>query len=169
MRKVVVKVEGREHVVELEGEGAALRARLGEREVEVIEAEAGVWVVREGNEQAVVQIDGAGGKRTAEVRAGGRDSVVVNAEVVDGRKRGGAAVGAVVNVGPVVVRAGMPGKVVKVVVAKDQSVAAGQTVVVVEAMKMENEIKAPRAGKIAGVACAEGSSVEAGEELVTIV
>ena len=47
------------------------------------------------------------------------------------------------------------------------AVAAGQTMVVLEAMKMENELAAPRAGRIAEVRCAEGSAVEAGKNLIS--
>jgi glutaconyl-CoA/methylmalonyl-CoA decarboxylase subunit gamma len=47
-------------------------------------------------------------------------------------------------------------------------VKAGQTIVVLEAMKMENELRAPRAGRVTAVRCAEGTAVDAGQDLVTI-
>jgi biotin carboxyl carrier protein len=62
----------------------------------------------------------------------------------------------------------MPGKVVRVLVAVGDEVAAGQGLLVVEAMKMQNEMKAPRPGKVLSLSAAEGSTVTAGEVLATI-
>ena len=66
------------------------------------------------------------------------------------------------------VLAPMPGKVVRVLVAPGDEVAAGQGLLVVEAMKMQNEMKASRAGRILSVAAKEGATVTAGEVLATI-
>jgi biotin carboxyl carrier protein len=62
----------------------------------------------------------------------------------------------------------MPGRVVRVLVAPGDEVAAKQGVVVVEAMKMENELRSPKAGRVKDVAVAPGTSVEAGRVLVVI-
>jgi biotin carboxyl carrier protein len=62
----------------------------------------------------------------------------------------------------------MPGRVVKVLVTPGMAVEARQGVVVVEAMKMENELRAPRAGTVREVRVAEGASVEAQTVLVVI-
>ena len=70
--------------------------------------------------------------------------------------------------GPQSVEAEMPGKVVKVNVAAGDSVSEGQGVVVVEAMKMENEIPSPIDGVVKELAVAEGDTVEAGALLFTI-
>jgi biotin carboxyl carrier protein len=61
----------------------------------------------------------------------------------------------------------MPGKVVRVLVAPGDVVEAGQGLLVVEAMKMQNEMKASRAGRILTVATKEGATVTAGEILAT--
>jgi biotin carboxyl carrier protein len=65
-------------------------------------------------------------------------------------------------------RAPMPGKVVRVLVAEGDTVEAGQGIVVVEAMKMQNEMKAPKAGRLTSLAVKPGASVNAGEILATI-
>jgi biotin carboxyl carrier protein len=70
--------------------------------------------------------------------------------------------------GPRTVVAPMPGRIVKVLVIPEEVVAAGQPLVVVEAMKMENELRAPHAGTVAEVRVAEGSSVEANTVLVVL-
>ena len=62
----------------------------------------------------------------------------------------------------------MPATVVKVLVGPGQSVAEGDTVLVLEAMKMELPIRAPRAGLIAAVHCAQGDLVQPGVALVDL-
>ena len=62
----------------------------------------------------------------------------------------------------------MAGRVVKVLVKTGEAVAARQPLVVVEAMKMENELRAPRDGTVAEVRVSEGSSVEANTVLVVL-
>ena len=70
--------------------------------------------------------------------------------------------------GPQKIVAPMPGKVIKVLVKAGDTVAAKQGVVVVEAMKMENELKAARAGTVKVVRAVEGATVEAGTVLVIV-
>ena len=67
-----------------------------------------------------------------------------------------------------VLRAPMPGLVVRVEVEPGQQVAAGAGLVVVEAMKMENELRAARAGRVAAVHVRAGETVEKGAALVTL-
>jgi biotin carboxyl carrier protein len=62
----------------------------------------------------------------------------------------------------------MPGKVVKVLVKAGQAVEEGQGLIVIEAMKMENELKSPKAGKVIEVAAVEGVAVESGARLVVV-
>ncbi len=62
----------------------------------------------------------------------------------------------------------MPGKVVRVLAAVGDPVEAGQGIVVVEAMKMQNELKAPRASRVASITAREGATVAAGEVLAVV-
>jgi len=62
----------------------------------------------------------------------------------------------------------MPGRVVRVLVATGDVVEARQPIVVVEAMKMENELRSPKAGRVKDVGVAAGASVEAGRVLVVV-
>lgn len=66
------------------------------------------------------------------------------------------------------IKSPMPGKVVKVLVTEGQEVEAGTPVVVVEAMKMENELVAESAGTVKKVFVATGDAVEGGAKLITI-
>ncbi len=70
--------------------------------------------------------------------------------------------------GAVKIVAPMPGKILKTLATAGQAVKKGDVVVVLEAMKMENEIVAPQDGTIASVNVSVGGSVEAGEVLVTL-
>jgi biotin carboxyl carrier protein len=62
----------------------------------------------------------------------------------------------------------MTGRVVRIWVAVGDTVEAGQRLLAIEAMKMENEVRAPRAGVVASVLVAVSDSVEHGDELVTV-
>ena len=70
--------------------------------------------------------------------------------------------------GSVKVSAAVPGKVVKIVASVGQSVKAGDSVVIVESMKMEIPVVAPQDGTIASIDVAEGAAVENGDTLATM-
>jgi biotin carboxyl carrier protein len=70
--------------------------------------------------------------------------------------------------GPQPVKAPMPGRVVRVLVAAGDAVEEGQGVVVIEAMKMQNELKSPKAGRVARVGVAVGDTVGSGDVLVVV-
>jgi len=76
--------------------------------------------------------------------------------------------GTAVQAGPQRVVAPMPGRIIKVLVKTGEPVIARQGLVVVEAMKMENELRAMRPGRVRDVTVVEGTSVEAGRLLVVI-
>jgi len=89
-------------------------------------------------------------------------------EVRDPRRRRAAATLARTS-GPQEVLAPMPGKIVKVLVAKNQEVELGAGLLVIEAMKMQNELRAPRAGKVEEIYVREDMGVETGARLVRLV
>jgi glutaconyl-CoA decarboxylase len=62
----------------------------------------------------------------------------------------------------------MPGKVLKILVSQGAPVTAGQLVLILEAMKMENEIYASVAGTVTQLGCKEGDSVNTGDTLLVI-
>jgi biotin carboxyl carrier protein len=108
-----------------------------------------------------VSVEGAGGKYF--VRHGASEQIVELADAArSGRdelhKRG--TVDEVVSI--------MPGKVVRVLVAPGDDVQKGQGLVVVEAMKMENEIGSPRHGRVKEVAVVPGVTVESGARLIVL-
>lgn len=70
--------------------------------------------------------------------------------------------------GPRKLLASMPGKVVRVLVPEKSAVEAGQGVLVVEAMKMQNEIKSPKKGIVQRIVAAEGAAVSSGDVLAIV-
>jgi biotin carboxyl carrier protein len=92
----------------------------------------------------------------------------IAAVTVNGRRRGHAADAGAHGHGEAAIVAPMPGRVVRVLAAAGDTVAARQGVVVVEAMKMENELRAPKAGRVKEVTVTPGTSVEAGRILAVI-
>ena len=66
------------------------------------------------------------------------------------------------------ITASMPGKIIRVLAAAGDEVTAGQGIVVVEAMKMQNELKSPRAGRVTAIKVQENDSVTAGAVLAII-
>ena len=80
-------------------------------------------------------------------------------------RRGGAVAA---HGGPTEVRAIIPGRVVSVSVVAGDEVVAGQHLLVVEAMKMQNELLAPRPGTVTSVAVGEGRTIEVGDVLLVL-
>lgn len=107
-----------------------------------------------------------------ENRGRGQRLVHVNGHAIEvtfaGARTGAPLAGEPSGTGPVRIIAPMAGRIAKVLVAPGDAVAAGQGVVVVEAMKMENELRASRSGIVRDVLAREGASVDAGAVLVVI-
>jgi biotin carboxyl carrier protein len=117
---------------------------------------------RRGYEVSIVA-DPAGGRLTAHVGST-PIPVILNGLRRWGRKDDGGGAGE----GPQRLVAPMPGKVVRVLVKPGDVVGARQAIVVVEAMKMENELRASRDGTVSEVHAHEGISVDAGALLIVI-
>ena len=167
-----VELAGAEREIAVEKlDGARVRVTHGGRErvyeaVRVAKnARASTWslVPEGGGRQAVVDVDGAAPDLTVTV-----DNKSVPIKVTSARAKVAGRAVPPPKSGPSAVQSPMPGKVVKVLVAVGDEVKSGQGVVVVEAMKMENELKSPKDGKIKAVAVKEGQAVEAGQSLVTL-
>jgi biotin carboxyl carrier protein len=89
-------------------------------------------------------------------------------EVRDPRSLGARRAKAASHDGPKKIKAPMPGKVVRIIAAEGSSVEAGQGVIVIEAMKMQNELKSPKTGVVKKILTSEGATVNAGDALAEI-
>ena len=140
-----------EEEVALELAGGRVSARIGARsyELEAREIEDGVYLFFVGN-------------RVREVRVDDRVRIIDPKRLRSGQNSGGSQHGVAQIVAP------MPGKVVRVHVETGATVEKGAGVVVVEAMKMQNEMKSPRAGVIVSVNVKAGDTVNAGDVLAML-
>ena len=138
----------------------------GQRTVDAVRIGPGAWsVVIDGEQHRVDIATTSAGKKRACTQGLALDTSATDprlARLAKVAARSGA------QSGETTITASMPGKVVKVLVATGDRVKAGQGVIVVEAMKMENELKAPVDGAVTKLHVAEGAPVESGETLVTI-
>lgn len=174
--RVEVAVEGRLHEVTVEADPARPgRFRVTwDGATRLVDARI---VERSGREAllSLVRLDGAASSREVrcvESGAGGELAVhaggVVWRTVVNGRRAAGADGAAAGPDGEERVTAPMPGKVVRILVAPGDEVAPRQPMIVVEAMKMENEMSASRAGTVKEIRVEEGMSVDAGRVLAVV-
>lgn len=127
------------------------------------------WV-RTGENEASILVEGASHDVTVDKTPDGFGVLIrgdrFDVELKDAVK--GVALGKVAHTGPLKLTAPMPGKIVKILVAVGDTVEAGRGVLVMEAMKMENELKAVRAGTIQEIRVREGQAVETGAVLLVI-
>jgi biotin carboxyl carrier protein len=169
MMKLVAQVgsEERELVLESTGQDGRYRVVVGgnEREVDARQIDGSGWSLIIGGQAYLVDVEsGKDGELVAEIRG-----VTVPVKLADPRRVALAAQRTREASGPFDVRAPMPGKIVKVHVKAGDAVSVGQGLIVIEAMKMENELRAPREGTVDKVRASEGQAVEAQEVLVTLV
>ncbi len=141
-------------------QGAAMEL-IGEASVE--EISPGIFSVLARNQSVLVQVaphaDGvevwAGLNRYIVSLADPRDKAIASAKA--GAK------------GPVELRAQMPGKIIKLLAETGASVKAGEGLLVVEAMKMQNEVKSPKDGTVGKIYVLEGGTVSAGDLLMVVI
>ena len=159
-----VTVNGRDHRVELE------------------QRENGNWLCKVDGDPIAVNASAAASGVLSLLIAGQSYEVVLNAaqqQIVVGRDRYAVEVRdprswrsrrarAGTGEGPRKIIAPMPGKVVRVIAAEGSEIEQGAGVVVIEAMKMQNELKSPKKGRVAKLLAVEGSAVNAGDVLAVI-
>src|SRR5688500_232315 len=164
------EIDGEKLTLEVRREGGRVSAEVGGRryELEARALGAGEWLlVRDGRvyECRAGAEPGGAGRGAMRVSVGAREYGValtdpkhLRGAVGPGGEQGGRAP----------VKAPMPGKVVRVLVETGQAVEAGQAVVVVEAMKMQNELKSPKSGVVAELRAEPGATVNSGDVLAVI-
>jgi biotin carboxyl carrier protein len=168
--KYEIQIDASKRIVEVEANGSgAFRVQL-ELDGQFLHVEA----VETATDTYSILLDGCafearvwedGSDNGLLVRCAGSDFRV---RVRDPRSWRGSRHNVLEATGPQRVLAPMPGKVVRVLVAAGDQVEAGSGLVVVEAMKMQNEIRAPKSGRIERVLVAEGQVVRTQEALMII-
>jgi biotin carboxyl carrier protein len=151
--RVEVRESGDDYVVAIDGREIAVRVHPTQRHFWALTVDGRAYdagVLRRGDGYTVALRGG-----TFEV-------------TLEEAARGAAAPHRKAASGPARVPAPMPGKIVRVAASAGQVVAAGECLLVMEAMKMENEIRSPRDGRVTGVLVREGQAVESGALLMLV-
>jgi biotin carboxyl carrier protein len=168
-RELVITADGRDRVVVVDGPGPDGRFRVSVDGAEqVVDARAlrpGSWSLVIGGKSWLVDLDH---RRTGIAASVGDSSAVLQVEDAL-RKRLASAAGARAHASGESIRAPIAGKVVKVLVSVGDQVAPGTAVIVLEAMKMENELAAERGGTVSAIHKAAGQAVDTGDLLIEIV
>jgi biotin carboxyl carrier protein len=167
--KVAIALGGKQHTVELVRVGQRWRCSLDGKalEADAVEVGPGVYSVLMGGDSFEVRVEprteaGVSGLR---VVVGSREFSADVRDPRQWRRRRGAAAEAE---GRQQVLAPMPGKIIRVLVKTGDSVEMKQGLVVVEAMKMQNEIRSPKSGVVERIMVTEGQTVNTGEVLAII-
>jgi len=157
-------IDGRTVRVEVRGRDGRYAVTVDGRTLDVDQQETGAHF-------ASLLIEGRSYEAGLEKRPDGYNVVLAEDVLyveLRGASRGTSAAPRKADAGPARVLAPMPGRLVRVLVEPGQQVCAGDGLVVVEAMKMENELRSPRAGRIAQVPVREGQAVETAALLVVV-
>jgi biotin carboxyl carrier protein len=168
-RELIVTAEGREHTVVVDGPGQDGKFRISvdgtDHEVDARALRAGTWSLVIAGKSYVVDLDH---RRTGIAASVGDSEAMLRVEDAL-HKRLASAAGARPLASGESLRAPIAGKVVKVLVAVGDPVAPGAAVIVLEAMKMENELAAERGGVVSAIHKVAGQAVDTGDLLVEIV
>ncbi|HEY0704548.1 MAG TPA: biotin/lipoyl-containing protein [Candidatus Acidoferrales bacterium] len=163
--KVKMLIQGRQRNVEATQPGERLRWEIDGREVEAdaIEISPGLFSVVIGGESIEVRIEGK--SSALRVFAGGQE---YSAAIQNPRELKKSRAGAAEAEGRQSVTAPMAGKIIRCLVAAGDEVQTGQGVAIVEAMKMQNEIRSPKSGKVERIAVIEGQTVNSGDVVAVV-
>jgi len=159
-----IAIDGKSYRLDLSQADGRWSCRVDGREVEVdaVLARPNVLSLRIGNKAYEVKCERVGGD--VHVWVGSQRFAV---EVRDPRSLRGRT-RAVDDKGPKKLTAPMPGKVVRILLSEGTAVESGAGVLVVEAMKMQNEVKSPKNGTIQKILVSEGAAVNAGDVLAIV-
>jgi biotin carboxyl carrier protein len=160
-----VSIDGKKHRLELERSDSGWHCKLDSREVQldaVLARRDVLSVLIDGKAYEVKR------ERTATDTHLWVGPVRYAVEISDPRSLRARKAAAGIDHGPVKLVAPMPGKIVRVLAAEKSEVQAGQGILVVEAMKMQNELKSPKKGVVQRMMASEGMAVNAGDVLAVV-
>ena len=166
--KLAIEINGKNFALDLKRDGERVVAEVGERryELTVREPERGVYLLFANHLVYECRVDSAEAQRGAATVKVGSNSYEVR--LSDAKRLRSAQSSGAHSSGQAKVVASMPGKVVRVLVERNALVEAGDGLVVVEAMKMQNEMKAPKSGTVVELHAEAGATVNPGDVLVVI-
>ena len=160
-----VTVAGKAHRVELQRSGESWLCKLDgvDLPLDAISTREGVLSILIGGESYEIKRESTAAENNIVVRGVRFPVQVRDPRALRSRRRGDAGTD-----GPKKIVAPMPGKVVRILAPVGTAVEHGQGVIVIEAMKMQNELKSPKKGTVRKLNIAEGAAVEAGQALAEV-
>jgi biotin carboxyl carrier protein len=163
--KVEIELDGKTRRVELTRIGERLRYVLDGKAVEadVVEVSPGIYSILLGGQSFEARIESAATELRVSV-CGRQYEAAIRDPRQWQRRRGGA----IEVEGRQQAIAPMPGKIIRVLVKAGDAVEAGQGLVVIEAMKMQNEVRSPKRGTVERLLISEGQTINAGEVLAIV-
>ncbi|MDT4898069.1 MAG: hypothetical protein QOH25_3146 [Acidobacteriota bacterium] len=166
--KLTAELEGEKYELDIKHDESRVVAEIDgcRYEVEARSSQPGVYLLLADGHVYECRVEHPGAKQEAvEVTVGTRAYAVTLTDPK--RLRGGQSAGVPLD-GAARIVAPMPGKVVRVLVEAGAEIEAGAGLVVVEAMKMQNELKSPKAGKVTSINVTTGATVNAGDVLAVV-
>lgn len=167
--KLIAEMAGEQRTLEVKRAGERVSAQVDERRYELAAREVapGVYLFNVDGHVYECRVEHTSGTQrlTSEVHVGNQ---VYEVKLINPKRLRGVGNADVNASGRVELKASMPGKVVRVLVEPGIQVKAGDGLVVVEAMKMQNEMKSPKDGTIVAIHTAAGATVNAGDVLVIV-
>lgn len=167
--KLIAEVNDEKHAVAItRGDGLSLTAEVNGRvyKLEASEPEPNVYLLKHANR--IYQIFVAPREKSGAPYAVSAGDQNYEIKIFDPKRLRASSASGGQSEGASEIKTAMPGKVVRVLVEAGAEVQAGDGVIVVEAMKMQNEMKSPKDGVIKEIRFAEGATVNAGDVLAII-
>lgn len=166
--KLQAELNGEKHEVEIDRDGRNVIATVNGRryELDVSEPEAGLLFVKNSNKISQVFVSPKAG--SVNEFAVTVNTQALDVEIIDPKRLRGAGDDYDHVDGRAEIKTAMPGKVVRILVEMGASVSKGDGIIVVEAMKMQNELKSPKDGFVKEIRATDGDTVNAGDVLVVI-
>ena len=160
--KLQAELNNEKHEIEIKRDGEKVYARVADRnyEIEASEVEPNVYLLKHENQ-------------IFQVYAAPNGIVNINnhqleIKIIDPKRLRGATASVANADGAAEIKTAMPGKLVRILAAEGAEIKQGEGVLIIEAMKMQNEMKSPKDGIIKEIRFAEGATVNAGDVLAII-
>lgn len=166
--KLIAELGSEQYEIELIENGSNLTAKIGERtyELEASEPEPNLYLLKHANR--IYQIFVAPNKNNSAPFSASLAGQNYEVKIYDPKRLRGTKAADEQTTGASEIKTAMPGKVVRVLTTAGAEIKIGDGVIIVEAMKMQNEMKSPKDGIVKEIRFAEGATVNAGDVLAVI-
>jgi biotin carboxyl carrier protein len=160
--KLIAELNNEKYNLEFKREADKVFAKIDDREyeLEASEVEPNVWLLKHNNQIHQIYV------APNSIVNVGNNQFEIN--LIDPKRLRSSALGDVSADGIAQIKTAMPGKVVRILVEEGAEVLQGDGILIVEAMKMQNEMKSPKDGIVKEIKVAEGATVNAGDVLAII-